>query len=282
MSTAEAVTILGKLDRHVSSLQLSCAWEYSIAQNAAEIILLIGKCKIPQTSIYTNGNILTDEIAEALVAAQFNNFVFSIGEARKETYERLRKGGNFERVIGNIRKLSSLKQKRNSKFPKICANLTLVRSNIEELVEFVDLAYDLGIEEITGRHLILNKGLDMSGEMIQDKAHANSIIEEAAQRADGYGIKFLVPKYEQTQLQKSCRAPWQQLYISSNGDVSVCPRIHKYVKIGNLLTETLDEITRGKEMADLKRQFKTSNFANPVCAVCLDNRETESAIDQGF
>lgn len=282
MTTAEADSILGKLDRHVSSLQLSCAWEYSIAQNAAEIIRLIGSYKIPQTSIYTNGNILTDDIAEALIAVRFNNFVFSIGEVRKETYERLRKGGRFERVIENIKRLNRLKNERNSKYPRICANLTLVRSNMDELVDFVDLAHDLGVEEITGRHLILNKGLDMSDEVIQDKAHANRIIDEAAQKADGYGIKFFVPKYEHDPQPKSCRAPCQQLYISSNGDVSVCPRIHQYSKIGNLLTGTLGDITRGKEMAGLKRQFKESNFANPVCAVCMENRETESAIDQGF
>lgn len=282
MKTAEVEIILGKLGKHVSSLQLSCAWEYSIAKNAAEIIHLIGKYKIPQTSIYTNGNIFTDDIAEALIAAQFNNFVFSVGEARKETYEKLRKGGSFEKVLTNIRKLDRLKKERNSALPRICANLTLVRSNIEELVEFVDLANELNIQEITGRHLILNKGLDMSSEVILDKVYANGIIDEAAQKANGYGIKFFVPTYEDTLQLKSCRAPWQQLYISSNGDVSVCPRIHQYSKIGNLLTESLENIISGNGMADLRRQFTEYDFVNPVCDICMNNRETESDIDQGF
>jgi len=282
MSTADVSVLLGKLDGKVASLQLSCAWEYSIAKNAVEIIRLIGRYNISHTSIYTNGNIFTDNIAEALVDARFSDFVFSIGEVRKETYEKLRKGGRFEKVIENIRRLYQIKKARNSRFPRICANLTLVNSNIDELVDFVDMAHDLGVEKITGRHLILINGLDMSGEVIIDKTHANRIIAVAEQKANLYGIEFHVPRFEKNPEPKSCRSPWQQLYISSNGDVSVCPRIHMYAKIGNLLTGTFHDITRGKEMKDLKRQFKESNFSNPVCGVCMENRETECAIDQGF
>jgi len=282
MATAEFNTILSKLNGHISNLQLSCAWEYSIAKNAADNIRTIGNYSIPWTSIYTNGNKFSTNIALALIDSQINEYVVSIGEVRKETYERLRKGGNFENVIANIRMLQRLKTERNSILPRICANLTIVNSNISELVEFVDLAYSVGIEEVRGRHLILNEGLDMSYEVITDKVNANYMIEVAENKALGYGIRFYVPKYELKLSSKNCQAPWQQLYISSNGDVSVCPRIHMYVNLGNLLTDSLDNIINGKHMNDLKRQFNTNCFSNPVCGICMDNRETEVSIDQRF
>ena len=282
MKTEELDLILGKIRKHISAMQLSCAWEYSIAKNAPEIVRTVGKYKIPSTTIYTNGNILTDEIAEALVDARLNDFVVSIGEAKKETYEKLRRGGKFERVLANIRKLDGLKRERKSRFPRICSNLTVVNSNIDELVDFVDLAHSLGIERIIGRHLILNKGLDMDNEKVRDKARANSILDIAGEKAADYGISFSIPKYEDEQKPKHCRAPWTQLYISSNGDVSVCPRIHVYAKIGNLLTDSFRNIINGSAMADLRRQFDERSFSNPVCGVCMDNLETELAIDQGF
>lgn len=282
MTTNEFETVLGKIYKVAGSLQLSCAWEYSIAKNAAEMIRTMGKYDIPSTTIYTNGNIVTDEIADALIDSQLTEFVVSFGEAKKETYEKLRRGGTFEKVVANIRKLSSLKKERRNSLPRICTNLTLVNSNIDELIEFVDLAYSLSVERIVGRHLILNKGLDIDSEVIRDTTRANSIIEAAETKARSYGIDFSVPQYEEMAADKGCRAPWQQLYISCNGDVSVCPRIHKYVTLGNLLEDSFSDIVKGKEMKRLRGQFRSGKFNNPVCPVCRAGLETVSPIDQGF
>lgn len=282
MSVEELEVILGKLKGRIRALQLSCAWEYSIDKNASEIVKTIGKYNIPSTTIYTNGNILTDKIANELICSQIDAFVISIGETKKETYEKLRKGGKFERVVSNINKLRKLKKEQSSSLPRICANLTLVNSNIRELLDFISFAHGLGIEEIRGRHLILNEGLDMEKEKLIDKASVNRIIDEAEKKSLSYGMVFSVPKYENNLKKKECRAPWNQLYISSNGDVSVCPRIHKYEKVGNLLEDSIDYINNGKEITELKEQFEKNKFKNPVCSICMDNLETEIAIDQGF
>jgi MoaA/NifB/PqqE/SkfB family radical SAM enzyme len=282
MSTEDFDSILYKVHKHIRRMQLSCAWEYSIAKNAPEIIRTMGKYKIPKTSIYTNGNILTDEIAEALVDAKINDFVVSIGEATKKTYERLRRGGNFEKVISNIKKLNGFKQERKSRFPRICANLTVVNSNIKELVDFVDIAHRIGIQAIRGRHLILNANLNMDDEKIKDNDYANQILCVAEKKSSDYGIHFSIPKYVDKPKKKKCRAPWEQLYISSDADVSVCPRIHMYEKLGNLLKDDFKDIIRGRVVTDLKDQFKKQSFNNPVCGICVDNLETEIEIDQGF
>lgn len=282
MTAGELDLLLGKIHKYLDSVQLSCAWEYSIARNAADIIRTLGRYNIPSTSIYTNGNILSDDIAQALIDARLNDFVVSIGEAKPETYQRLRRGGKFDRVVANITRLQKLKKERDSRFPRVLANLTVVNSNLGELVDFIELAQSLGIEAVTGRHLILNEGLDMSGEIVRDAGYANSVIEAARKKALGYGISFSIPGYGEPLEPKSCRAPWRQLYLSSNGDLSVCPRIHLHQKVGNLLTDSFDAIRRGKEMRNLKRQFESRKFANPVCGICMENRETERPIDQGF
>ncbi len=282
MTASDFDTILKKLDGRISSLQLSCAWEYSIAKNAPEILLTLGRHSIPTTTIYTNGNILTGQIADALIQSKLDYFVVSIGESTKATYEKIRTGGRFERVISNIRKLHHLKRSLAVTHPKICANLTLINSNIGELPSFVDLARELGITEIRGRHLILNKGLDMAGEVIGDTENANRLIEDAASRAQDYGIDFFVPGYPSERVSKNCTAPWDRLYISANGDVSVCPRIHRYETIGNLIDLDLRRLLRSPRLKALRAQFERGSFENPVCGICMENRETEIEIEQGY
>ncbi len=283
MTASDFDAILAKSRKHVASLQLSCAWEYSIAKNAAEIVRILGKYCIPHTEILTNGNVLSDDLADAVVDAEIDVYLFSIGETKKETYEKIRKGGNFEKVMENIGKLHRLKQKHGKDKPRLGANLTLMRANLTELPGFVDLAHNSGIEEIRGRHLILNEGLDMNDEIIRDKNTANGIIESARAKAAEHGIEFSIPLYTDGPGQsKACRAPWNQLYISSNGDVSVCPRIHRYDCIGNLIESGFKKVITGRKMKSLRNQFETGAFANSVCEICLLNRESEVPINQGF
>lgn len=283
MTTSDFDAIMAKSRKHIVSLQLSCAWEYSIAKNAAEIVRVLGKHRIPHTEILTNGNVLSDDLAEAVVEAEIDVYLFSIGETKKETYERIRKGGNFEKVMDNIGKLRRLKQEHGKDKPRLGANLTLMRANIAELPGFVEVAHESGIEEIRGRHLILNEGLDVNDEIIRDKNTANDIIESARTKAAEHGIEFSIPLYtDSPEKPKACRAPWNQLYISSNGDVSVCPRIHLYDRIGNLIDESFRKVVAGRKMRSLKYQFETGAFANSVCEICLANKESEVPINQGF
>jgi radical SAM protein with 4Fe4S-binding SPASM domain len=282
MSTDDFDRIFNKIAPYTNSVQLCCAWEYSIAANAHEIVKILGKYHIATVSIYTNGKLLPDKLARSIIEAKITKLVFSVGEVRKETYERLRKGGNFDRLLRNIRKMSDLKASLGAKYPMLCANLTIINSNLQELPEFVDLAHGLGIGEIRGRHLILNEGLDMEGEVIRDKRQANAILEIAQKKAAHWGMLFNIPRYFETEEPKNCRAPWTQLYIASNGDVSVCPRIHKYFKIGNLITQNIEELLDNQEARQFKDQMLEKKFSNPVCSICLQNKESSQYINQGF
>jgi radical SAM protein with 4Fe4S-binding SPASM domain len=274
--------IFEKIGSLTTSVQLCCAWEYSIAPNAQEIVEILGSYHIARTSIYTNGQVLPDKLANSIINAKINSIVFSVGESRKATYERLRRGGNFERLLKNIKKITNLKNKLGKEHPRVCANLTIINSNLPELPEFVDMAHHLGFSEIRGRHLILNEGLDMDGEVISDRENANQILEIAKEKANRAGIIFNVPRYNESERFKDCKAPWRQLYISSNANVSVCPRIHKYVTIGNLNEQSLSEVLNSHNAIHIRKEMSEEQFSNPVCGICLKNKESSQYINQGF
>jgi MoaA/NifB/PqqE/SkfB family radical SAM enzyme/SAM-dependent methyltransferase len=282
MTVDEFELILDRICPFINSLQLSCAWEYSISPNALDIVRTLGLYCIETTTIYTNGQILPEKLAESIIEAGITNLVFSIGEAKQETYERIRKGGIFDRVIRNIEMVHRMKERAGTMKPRLCANLTVINSNIGELPDFVTLAHELGISEIRGRHLILNEGMEMDTEVIRDEAYANGIIDTAYELTVRYGMTFHIPRYPSNGGEKNCRAPWSQLYIASNGDVAVCPRIHKYSTIGNLIYQEMHTLLSSTALADLQRQMQSRSFSNPVCGICTQNKETEIYINQGF
>ena len=274
--------ILEKITPHISTFLLSCAWEFSTHPTPHEIITRLGQFDIDSRIIFSNGNILTDKMLCAIIEANLQKYVFSINESTSETYSYIRKGGKFERVMTNIQRMVEAKKQMGSG-PVIAVNMTLLHSNIEELPDFVSKAVKLGVQTISGRHLILNKGLGMQKELITDFARADQLIECAQSIADTAGVLFNVPLYNVPKpSKKNCTAVFNQWHVSSNGDVSICPRIHKHIIVGNILSQSFETIYTGQSLQNLKAEFKTGKFTNPVCSLCLRNKEIEIEIDQGF
>ncbi len=105
-----------------------------------------------ESSINTNLTVLDDRRLEKLVASQLKIVNVSLDAARPETYQKIR-GFSFEEVIGNIRRFVEARRVSGKKFPLLYLNMTLMRSNIEEVLEFIDLAAGLGADSIYFWHL---------------------------------------------------------------------------------------------------------------------------------
>lgn len=144
-----------------------------------------------KVNITTNGMTLyRRKIAEAC-ANYVDDVTISIDGATKETFEKIRIGASWEKLMRGIEMLN---QQRNTKSNfNLTINMALMRDNIQELPELVDLAHEWGVNRIMGEHL-----LSMSPEM-QCKSLFNSPEEsdhymiEALNRAEYYGIRMEMP-----------------------------------------------------------------------------------------
>lgn len=283
--TPEEFNFIGeKCFRYAEKLQISCAWEMSISKYSSEILRILPSFEIPKTSVYTNGNVMKSELINAIFESGLTEIVFSIGESDAQTYSKIRKKGNHEKVLGNIRAIARRKSQKQLKNPYVGANLTCMKSNIEELPSFVRMASDVGIEFIRGRHLILLEGLDMKKESLIDTiSKTNDIINESKEIAKKYNISFHVPLLDkEVRNYVPCNKPWTNLYISSNGDLSICPRISQFELLGNLLTDDFEEIYyQGKAIKDLRKSFIDQNY-NKLCRICIKGLVEREEISQKF
>jgi MoaA/NifB/PqqE/SkfB family radical SAM enzyme len=94
--------------------------------------------------IYTNGMLLTPQRIAPLLDQQVSTFIVSLDGARKETVEPFKTGVDFDRVLANLREVRAA-------FPgrlHLWTNFVARRGNVQELLEYVDLCRDLGIEQI--------------------------------------------------------------------------------------------------------------------------------------
>jgi MoaA/NifB/PqqE/SkfB family radical SAM enzyme len=100
--------------------------------------------KLCRLACTTNGTLINGKTARSLIETQFDYLIISLDAARKETFEQIRKGASFNRVIHNIRRLVRLKKKNGSFFPIISYSMVVMNQNIQELVPLVELVHDLG------------------------------------------------------------------------------------------------------------------------------------------
>src|SRR5436309_94158 len=96
-------------------LYLSCATEPLMNKQFADFVRITGKYKVPFTSFCTNGQLLNSAVIESCIDSQISEIIFSIDGATAETYEAIRRGGKWDRLVKNLDLLQDMKRQMNSR-----------------------------------------------------------------------------------------------------------------------------------------------------------------------
>jgi hypothetical protein len=108
--------------------------------------------EVCESSINTNFTVINDRQLDKLVGSNLKFINVSLDAATASTYKKIR-GFDFEKVLENVRLFTIKKKEANKKFPLLYLNMTLMRTNIEELVLFVQLAKELNADHACAWHL---------------------------------------------------------------------------------------------------------------------------------
>ena len=82
-----------------------------------ELTELVRERRIYATVVESLTNIKENEL-EALVKNNIGKVVLSLDGATKETYDKIRVGADFNKVIENVKKFKKLREKYNSPLPE--------------------------------------------------------------------------------------------------------------------------------------------------------------------
>lgn len=112
------------------------------------------KMLAPECESYVNTNmtVLDGDRLTSLLESNLKCLNVSLDAARPETYRRIR-GYSFDEVVRNIGRFIAKRDERGQYLPRLHMNMTLMRSNIEEVVDFIDLAATLGADLVFLGHL---------------------------------------------------------------------------------------------------------------------------------
>lgn len=169
----------------------------------------------------TNGVLLTEKWSEKIIRYGVNKLSISFDGATKETYEKIRRNSNFEKVKKHIKQLCELKKTMNSDLPHIRMDNVLMTSNIEELPDIVKLAGELGADSLNTLH-----PQALTPEIAKEHIHNMSIdrVKNIYNKAKVQSFESKVNLALRTITPKAdfCYTPWINPYVDVNGDIYAC------------------------------------------------------------
>ena len=98
-----------------------------------------------QFSIGTNGVLIDEAWAKSLCHANVSKLSVSLDAATEETYRLIRRKSDWSRVMDGLR---SIRRHRRGERPVILMNFVVLRDNYKEMESFVDLAAEVGAQEV--------------------------------------------------------------------------------------------------------------------------------------
>lgn len=188
--------------------------------------------RIPGATFTTNATLLDDRWAERIIKHGISAVAFSIDAAGAETYTRLHGGGDSEMVWRNLKQLRRMRDEARADLPLLSAHFLLMKSNLGELVEFVDRAADAGMDEVLIKHVALfarpsqiDEAL-FTGFFINHEVDTNrrdGLLTEAGLKARNRGIRLRRAGADHAHKVANCfGGALERPFVSWDGKVSPC------------------------------------------------------------
>jgi len=235
-------------------------------------------------SFSTNGLLLTPELSLALLENGLDGISFSMDGSKKETYENMRKGSNFEKFLKTVSEFIELKKKTRNRLKKIGITVVASKQNLHELSDILEFAHRLGANYFKVNGIVPhNPGFaDQILYCNQDQA-VNSEFQEVFKDLEAKARKFqmtiVLPSlkfrpFNHCEL-NSCLINW-------NGEVSPCFLLsykrpyyffghsftYEKIVFGNILNSKIHDIWNSKEFLSFRRNLSSGRILTS-CKNCF-------------
>ena len=192
------------------------------------IFEMIGRAKASgcRVGFTTNGTRLRRGTGARLLDAGLDLLAVSIAGASAATHEAIRVGSDFAKLAQNLRQFLRLRGGHGGARPKVEIFYLMTRTNLAELPRAVELAAELGADELVATNLdyVMTPGLDALrayGEGPPARA-LGAALEDARAAARRTGIAFRPYPLAFREMAVCDLNPLKILFISADGEVSPC------------------------------------------------------------
>jgi len=251
--------IVDEVAPHIFYIQLHHGGEPLLHPKIAQLISYAHK-KGLGTLLSSNMNVLPDN-PETLIKSGLDLLIVSLDGATKETYEKYRIGGDFNKVINNIKELIELKRKFGRRKPIIKIQFIIMSHNESEINVIQNIAKKVMVNEVIYKTVYLCDDTEKQF-LPKDKRYSCY---------SGRKVKGILERIEP--INNWCDALWDEGIICSDGSVSLCCRDYDAeFNLGNLNKSKFIDIWNGRKYQSLRKQIMENKMKIKQCRNCPGTR----------
>ncbi|MDI6591492.1 MAG: radical SAM protein [Patescibacteria group bacterium] len=236
--------IADECGKYGAYIRLSGGGEPLLHKDIIELIEYAKKAGA-RIGLITNGSLMSGKAAERIVECGTDMIEFSADAGDKETYEKIRRGLNFDTLVENVK--YTVKKRNELKSPsKIIASIVnqkIVHDKLDSIVAFWEKIVD----------------------KVQVRKYLTWNILNPQETGDP--TPYLPPE-------KRIPCPWlfERLNIDTRGDVTICGEdIHFNYKFDNVLKKTIKEIWLGDKFTQWRKlHLERRGDEIEICKNCPD------------
>lgn len=243
-------------------------------------------------TVITNGTMLTPEVVKKI--PETGKILVSIDHPHPDKYKEIRKGGDLNAIISNLKTLKKLKPHQ-----WFCIQAVIMKDNIDYLEDFIKLAKDVSADAVKFIYPVIFEHT-MESIYIEPSEEINLKLTRAKAYAKNRGIRFVaVPQMGKPRV---CVEPWLGLRVSLNGDIFPCCYINNTAEsswnewyrgtclkvpqsnyvIGNVNSGSVKEIWNGEVFRLLRKMVRNTRPKRLISPDCLSALRSAKDISQRF
>ena len=219
------------------SIKLNYRGEPLLHPELPEMVAYAKRKGIIEVQFNTNGLSLSEKKIGELLDAGLDRIIFSFDGATKETYEGIRTGSNYERVVNNIKTLVKMRNERGLRRPSVRVQMVKMKENEHEVEDFIRMWLSI----------------------------ANQVA--VSTKREPIGIK------EGEVEHFPCPQIWQRLMVCWDGEVRMCCGDWQgEIVLGNAKESTIYELWHSGKLNKIRELHSQGRFNEiPVCVRCEVN-----------
>lgn len=220
---------------------------------------------------------LDEDIAKELINIGIEEMYVSMDAATKETYEKIRIGASFEKVIENIKSFVEIKAKKGTYFPILDFHYIISKVNIHEITQYIELVHSLSPGSKILFTILLHEFEETKDLFVEV---SDEIGQQAAQKATELGIKIywnVNVSLNKPHISKC--TTWSMPFIFVTGHVVPCcssneanrREFQKEHSLGNVFENSFRQIWYSKKYKDFRRMIRRGQVPEPCKNCCIYN-----------
>lgn len=209
------------------------------------------------TTTSSNAQILDQEKAREIVKAGLDCLIISFDGATKETYEQMRLGGNFEKLLTNINFILQEKKRQKKLKPEIQLQFLVSKINAREKERFIELAKKLGVKYCVKTFAVPT--------WVYQKEKCQTLAQKYLPSEGRYNTE------NELKRDVVC-ANRERSFILSDGTICICCYdLNGQYKMGNISSEKFLDVWKSKKYINVRKLMAQRKL--PLCKICGETNE---------